>query len=66
MDIYELTLRFEAEDDLDALAFGATWERGIEDLPSGGQVQVRKVAVERVTKIVVTRMPLEDGSADPH
>lgn len=59
MAIYELTFRFEAEDDRDALVFGATWEQGIEWLPGGGVVDARKLSLERVTKVVVTRMPLE-------
>lgn len=51
MAVYELTLRFEAEDDDEALAFAI------------GAEQTVKGDVERLTRIVVTHMPLSAAQA---
>jgi hypothetical protein len=58
MAVYELTVRFEAEDDTQALAIAAEQERmvtGEWDPPLSWRRT--RFSVERVTRVIVTRMP---------
>lgn len=64
MAIYELTVRFEAEADSEALVFAVDVEENVK----GEAVMVpmawarQKCSVERVTKVVVTHMPAGGSS----
>lgn len=58
MAVYELTVRFEAGDDSEALWFAAAVEKTVkaEDVMTPMQWVHQKCVVERVTRIVVTRI----------
>ncbi len=66
MAVYELTVRFEAENDTEALEFGAEAEKTVkaENVMTPMSWVHQKCRVERLTRVIVTTMPLEGQDAD--
>lgn len=63
MAVYELTLRFEAGSDQEALEFAVDVEPAVkgETVLSPMEWARQRCVVERLTKIVVTHMPVAGG-----
>lgn len=65
MAVYELTIRFEAGDGREAMEFAADVESAVkgEAVLTPMSWAHQKCAVERLTRIIVTHMPLDPAQA---
>jgi hypothetical protein len=62
MAIYEMTLRFDAGNDHAAMSFGIGLEAEIKQAAKQAQMlrlNIRQVEIQRLTRIIVARMPIE-------